>query len=121
MTSSTTALVTPRRPWVNRRDVFKDLVPAVLIAAALAALIVNFTGLAGPLGCYVAFVVAYLVVSFLFGRRHDKVKAVDKVMQDWVEKNAGIYRSIGVRIRWSTLKGADQYERLIYRGRPRGK
>ena len=48
-------------------------------------------------------------------------KAVDKVMQAWVEKNAGIYRSIGVRIRWSTLKGADQYERLIYRGRPRGK
>jgi phosphate transport system permease protein len=80
MTSSTTSLVTPRRPWVNRRDVFKDVVPALLIAAALAALIVNFTGLAGPLGSYVAFVLAYLIVSFLFGRRHDKVKAVDKVM-----------------------------------------
>ena len=80
MTSSTTTLVTPRRPWVNRRRSLKDMVPAIVIAAGLAALIVNFTGLAGPLGSYVAFVVAYLVVSFIFGMRHDKVKAVDKVM-----------------------------------------
>lgn len=80
MTSSTTTLVTPRRPWVNRRDVLKDLVPTIVIAGALAALLVNFTGLAGPLGCYVAFVATYLVVSFLFGTRHDKVKAIDKGM-----------------------------------------
>jgi phosphate transport system permease protein len=78
--TSTTSIVTPRRPWVNRRDVLKELIPTFLIAAAIAAVIVNFTGLAGPLGSYVAFVAAYLTVSFLFGMRHDKVKAVDKVM-----------------------------------------
>jgi phosphate transport system permease protein len=78
--TSTTSIVTPRRPWVNRRDVFKELIPTLLIASALAAAIVNFTGLAGALGSYVAFVAAYLTVSFLFGMRHDKVKAVDKVM-----------------------------------------
>jgi phosphate transport system permease protein len=78
--TSTTSIVTPRRPWVNRRDALKELIPAFLIAGAIAAVIVNFTGLAGPLGSYVAFVVAYLTVSFLFGMRHDKVKAVDKVM-----------------------------------------
>jgi phosphate transport system permease protein len=65
---------------VNRRDVFKDLIPTLFIAGAFALVIVKFTGLAGPLGCYVAFVAAYLTVSFLFGMRHDKVKAVDKVM-----------------------------------------
>ena len=80
MTSSTTSTVTPRRPWVNRRDVFKDLIPAFVISGALATAIVKFTGLAGPLGSYVAFVAAYLSVSFLFGMRHDKVKAVDKGM-----------------------------------------
>ncbi|MFZ4112170.1 MAG: phosphate ABC transporter permease PstA [Ilumatobacteraceae bacterium] len=79
-TSTTTSLVTPRRPWVNRRDVLKELIPTLVIASALAAAIVNFTGLAGPLGSYVAFVAAYLSVSFLFGMRHDKIKAVDKVM-----------------------------------------
>jgi phosphate transport system permease protein len=79
MTSST-SIVTPRRPWVNRRDVLKELIPTFLIAGAVAAVIVNFTGLAGPLGSYVAFVAAYLTVSFLFGLRHDKIKAVDKVM-----------------------------------------
>jgi phosphate transport system permease protein len=78
--TSTTSIVTPRRPWVNRRDVLKELIPTFLIAAAIAAVIVNFTGLAGPLGSYVAFVAAYLTVSFLFGMHHDKVKAVDKVM-----------------------------------------
>jgi len=78
--TSTTSIVTPRRPWVNRRDVLKELIPTFLFAAAIAAVIVNFTGLAGPLGSYVAFVAAYLTVSFLFGMRHDKVKAVDKVM-----------------------------------------
>ena len=78
--TSTTSLVTPRRPWVNRRDVLKELIPTLVIASALAAAIVNFTGLAGPLGSYVAFVAAYLSVSFLFGMRHDKIKAVDKVM-----------------------------------------
>ena len=50
MTNNTTTLVTPRRPWINRRDVLKDVVPAIIIAVALTALIVNFTGLAGPLG-----------------------------------------------------------------------
>ena len=78
--TSTTSIVTPRRPWVNRRDVLKELIPTFLIAGAVAAVIVNFTGLAGPLGSYVAFVAAYLTVSFLFGLRHDKIKAVDKVM-----------------------------------------
>jgi phosphate transport system permease protein len=78
--TSTTSIVTPRRPWVNRRDVLKELIPTLVIASALAAAIVNFTGLAGPLGSYVAFVAAYLSVSFLFGMRHDKIKAVDKVM-----------------------------------------
>jgi phosphate transport system permease protein len=60
--------------------VLKELIPTLVIASALAAAIVNFTGLAGPLGSYVAFVAAYLSVSFLFGMRHDKIKAVDKVM-----------------------------------------
>jgi phosphate transport system permease protein len=80
MTTSTTSLVAPRRPWVNRRNVYKELIPTLIISSALAAVIVNFTGLAGPLGSYVAFVAAYLSVSFLFGMRHDKIKAVDKVM-----------------------------------------
>ena len=88
-TSTTTSLVTPRRPWVNRRDVFKELIPTLLIASALAAAIVNFTGLAGALGSYVAFVAAYLSVSFLFGMRHDKIKAVDKVMTTLV--SAGFF------------------------------
>ena len=80
MTTTVTPTVTPRRPWVNRGKTLKDLIPTLLIAAALAALIVIFTGLAGPLGSYVAFVAAYLSVSFLFGMRHDKIKAFDKVM-----------------------------------------
>ena len=80
MTSTTTSIVTPRRPWVNRRNVYKELIPTFGIAGALAALIVNFTGLAGPLGSYVAFVAMYLTVSFFFGLRHDKIKAFDKVM-----------------------------------------
>ena len=80
MTTTITSPVTPRRPWVNRGKTLKDLIPAIVIAAALAAAIVNFTGLAGPLGGYVSFVVSYLFVSFLFGLRHDTVKAIDKVM-----------------------------------------
>jgi len=80
MTSTTTSIVTPRRPWVNRRNVYKELIPTFGVAGALAALIVNFTGLAGPLGSYVAFVATYLTVSFFFGLRHDKIKAFDKVM-----------------------------------------
>lgn len=48
-------------------------------------------------------------------------QAVDKVMRDWIDKNAGIYRSLGMRIRWSSLRGSDRFERLLYRGRRGGK
>jgi hypothetical protein len=48
-------------------------------------------------------------------------QTVEKVMKDWVNKNAGIYRSLSGRIRWSSLKGQEQFESLLYRGRVGGK
>jgi hypothetical protein len=83
MTTTVTSTVTPRRPWVNRGKTLKDLIPAFIIAAALSAVIVNVTGLAGPLGSYVAFVASYLSVSFLFGLRHRTRNFVDQVIYKW--------------------------------------
>lgn len=80
MTDTSLVAARPSRPWVNRSNIFKDSLPVLVIASLLALLIVQFSGLAGPLGSYVAFVVSFLVVSFLFGLRHDRVKAIDKAM-----------------------------------------
>jgi phosphate transport system permease protein len=80
MSETSTVQVAPRRPWVNRKDSLKDTVPAIVIAAVLAFLLVKFTGLAGPLGSYVAFAISFLIVSYLFGLRYDRVKATDKAM-----------------------------------------
>jgi phosphate transport system permease protein len=80
VTDTSLVAARPSRPWVNRSNIFKDSLPVLVIASLLALLIVQFSGLAGPLGSYVAFVVSFLVVSFLFGLRHDRVKAIDKAM-----------------------------------------
>jgi phosphate transport system permease protein len=80
VTDTSLVAARPSRPWVNRSNIFKDSLPVLVIASLLALLIVQFSGLAGPLGSYVAFIVSFLVVSFLFGLRHDRVKATDKAM-----------------------------------------
>ena len=80
MNSTSTIPVQPQRPWVNHRDSFRETLPTFVVSALLSYLAVKFTGLAGPLGSYVAFAVIFLVVSFLVGLRHDKVKATDKAM-----------------------------------------
>ena len=72
--------VKPERPWINRRQSLQEVARPVAISAAVATAIVLLTGLAGPLGFYVAFVLSFIVVSFIDGMRHDKVKAIDKVM-----------------------------------------
>jgi len=72
--------VKPEKPWINRRQSLQEVARPVAIAMAVATVIVLLTGLAGPLGFYVAFVLSFIVVSFVDGMRHDKVKAIDKVM-----------------------------------------
>ncbi|MEI8160457.1 MAG: phosphate ABC transporter permease PstA [Actinomycetes bacterium] len=79
-TSSILQEVQPRKPWVNRSQSVREMVKPTLIAGIIAIAIVLFTGLAGPLGFYFSFVLAFIVVSFIDGMRHDKVKAIDKVM-----------------------------------------
>jgi phosphate transport system permease protein len=74
------AMPTPQKPWVNRRQSVREALPPIFIAIAVAVALVLLTGLAGPLGFYVAFIISYLVASFVSGLRHDKVKAIDKVM-----------------------------------------
>jgi len=78
--SLTTLEVQPQKPWVNRRQSVRELAQPVGIATLVASVIVLVTGLAGPIGFYLAFAVSYIVVSFIGGMRHDKVKAIDKVM-----------------------------------------
>jgi len=79
-TSSILQEVHPRKPWVNRSQSVREMVKPTLVAGIIAIAIVLFTGLAGPLGFYFSFVLAFIVVSFIDGMRHDKVKAIDKVM-----------------------------------------
>jgi len=79
-TSSILQEVQPRKPWVNRSQSVREMVRPTLVAGVIAIAIVLFTGLAGPLGFYFSFVLAFIVVSFIDGMRHDKVKAIDKVM-----------------------------------------
>ena len=79
-TSSILQEVQPRKPWVNRSQSVREMVRPTLVAGIIATAIVLVTGLAGPLGFYFSFVLAFIVVSFIDGMRHDKVKAIDKVM-----------------------------------------
>lgn len=79
MTSVVVDSPTPQRPWVNRSASFRDAAVPVVVAAVLAAIANLLTGLAGALGFYLAFVVFFVVTSLVFGLRHDKVKAVDKM------------------------------------------
>jgi phosphate transport system permease protein len=72
--------VQPQKPWVNRSQSAREMVRPTVIAGVIATAIVLVTGLAGPLGFYFSFVLAFIVVSFVDGMRHDKVKAIDKVM-----------------------------------------
>ena len=78
--SSVMQEVQPRKPWVNRGQSVRDMVRPTVLAGVVASVVVLVTGLAGPLGFYFAFVLAFIVVSFIDGMRHDKVKAIDKVM-----------------------------------------
>lgn len=66
------------RPWVNRKRSLRDVSTPVAIAVVLAAVANLVTGLAGPLGFYLAFVIFFAGTSLVFGLRHDKVKAIDK-------------------------------------------
>jgi phosphate transport system permease protein len=72
---------TPARtkPWINRTASVRDLVLPVAIAAVIASALNLLTGLAGALGFYLAFVLSYVVVAVIFGLRHDKVRAIDKL------------------------------------------
>jgi len=79
-TLSITQEVQPRKPWVNRGQSIREMVRPTVVAGVVASVIVLVTGLAGPLGFYFAFVLSFIVVSFIDGMRHDKVKAIDKVM-----------------------------------------
>jgi phosphate transport system permease protein len=79
-TSTIMQEVQPQKPWVNRSQSVREMVRPTVIAGVIATAIVLVTGLAGPLGFYFAFVLAFIVVSFIDGMRHDKVKAIDKVM-----------------------------------------
>lgn len=79
MTAVLTETPTPQRPWVNRGASFREALTPVVIACVLAGVANLVTGLAGPLGFYLAFVFFFVVASLIFGLRHDKVKAADKV------------------------------------------
>jgi len=78
--SAVAAVPSPKKPWVNRRESVRDTVPSLIIAVGVAVASVLLTGLAGPLGFYVTFVISFLVASFVSGLRHDSVKAIDKAM-----------------------------------------
>jgi phosphate transport system permease protein len=80
VTDTSVVVAQPSRPWLNRRNIFKDTLPTMIVSSVVAFLLVQFSGLAGPLGAYVAFAFSFLIVSFLFGLRHDRVKATDKAM-----------------------------------------
>lgn len=78
--SSILQQVQPQKPWVNKGQSVRGMAQPVGIAAVAASVIVLVTGLAGPLGFYLVFVVSFIVASFIAGVRHDKVKAIDKAM-----------------------------------------
>lgn len=80
MSEPSTTAVKPQRPWVNHRDTYRETIPTVVVASALSFVAVKFTGLAGPLGSYVAFALIFLLVSFIAGLRHDRVKATNNAM-----------------------------------------
>ena len=69
-----------RKPWRNRRRAFRESMVPIVCAVFLALVIVRFTGLAGPLGFYLAFVLSYLASSFVAGMRYDRARAVDRMM-----------------------------------------
>lgn len=79
MTATITPPPTPSKPWVNRSASMREILEPVAISLVLAGLANLFTGLAGPLGFYLAFIVFFIVTSAIFGLRHDQVKAVDKM------------------------------------------
>ena len=64
-TSSIMQEVQPQKPWVNRGQSVRDMVRPTVVAGVVASVIVLFTGLAGPLGFYFSFVLAFIVVSFI--------------------------------------------------------
>jgi phosphate transport system permease protein len=72
--------VLPRRPWVNKSQSLQENAKPVVAALLGATILVLLTGLAGPLGFYLAFVLSFVVASFVQGMRHDKVKGIDKMM-----------------------------------------
>ena len=72
--------VFPRKPWVNKSQSLREIAKPVVAALLGATILVLLTGLAGPLGFYLAFVLSFVVASFVQGMRHDQVKAVDKMM-----------------------------------------
>ena len=72
--------VFPRKPWVNKSQSLREIAKPVVAALLGATILVLLTGLAGPLGFYLAFVLSFVVASFVQGIRHDQVKAVDKMM-----------------------------------------
>ena len=72
--------VFPRKPWVNKSQSLREIAKPVVAALLGATMLVLLTGLAGPLGFYLAFVLSFVVASFVQGMRHDQVKAVDKMM-----------------------------------------
>ncbi len=79
MTDIAVDVATPTKPWVNRAASFRDASIPVAVSAPLAWVATLVTGLAGAMGFYLAFVVFFVVSSLLFGLRHDKVKAIDKM------------------------------------------
>lgn len=79
-----TAEPTAQKPWVNRRASVQSALTPLLLAIAITVPLVLFTGLAGPLGAYLAFVLSYVFTSFVTGLRQDKVRGINQMMSTLV-------------------------------------
>jgi hypothetical protein len=40
---------------------------------------------------------------------------ISKLMERWAKRNAGIYRNMGIRLRWDSLSQVDKSEKIIFR------
>ena len=79
-TTTTTPVVTPRRPWNRRRFDAARAVTIAAIAAVVAWGITTTTGLAGFLGWYVGLAVAMPLLSIVEALRHGLNVAIDRFL-----------------------------------------
>jgi hypothetical protein len=44
-------------------------------------------------------------------------EAISNLMEDWSERNAGVYRNMGIRLRWKALSEIEKSEKIIFKTR----